>query len=693
MNMARQCWDETRHVQIYEKLLERAGGEVGEYPENTFLFEASCHDDPVLRVTGVNRCLEGLACDVFRQLIDFGKTTGDEVLAQAVDFVLADELTHVRFGSDWVREWTRGDPERAQRAHEFQREVDRRFTFGGARTIAREERLEAGFTEAELDELSAMKGGGPQPRDAGARGGDRARAAPRAARGAVLNLRARRAPRGRVLCAWLRGRARPRPSGREARSARSSSTRPPPTRAVGEEQNRAGRRRRSASSRPRSSRATCRRSARSWCASRRPRPFAVPASRSSISGARTRSRSRADYIYVSRGLLVLTNSEDELACVVGHEITHAAARHAAGQQAYMEQLSRRSRSGCRGWRASRRTRATRSARPTRAGSGSAPRPATTRTRCPRSCSRSTRSSGCRWATRASRPSSTPTPARGERIGSAAIFASTSARAARARRRRALREKYLDHFEGLMLGADPAEGVIQGSRFLHPDLGFALAFPAGWEIMNTPAAVVAIPQKRDARFALEDAGPGDDPEAVAEPYLAKRLAGGPASSSSRARRRRAAARRSWCAARCRHRRVSIAGQLTWVALGGRVYRLSAAYVPIAAEKYADRGKQFVRSLHPLTPEERASIMVNRLRLARAKAGETIPAFSARTRNVYGVHPTAIANGISVDAVLTEGQLMKIGVTEPYLPAGASPASERATTVRPPTPGPGRKRPPK
>jgi hypothetical protein len=60
-----------------------------------------------------------------------------------------------------VREWTRGDPERAKRAHAFQREVDQRFTFGGARTIAREERLEAGFSEAELDELSNMKGGGP----------------------------------------------------------------------------------------------------------------------------------------------------------------------------------------------------------------------------------------------------------------------------------------------------------------------------------------------------------------------------------------------------------------------------------------------------------------------------------------------------------------------------------------------------
>ena len=156
MNMARQCWDEARHVQVYEKLIEHVGGEVGEFPENTFLFEVSCAEDPVLRVAGVNRCLEGLACDAFRSLIEFGKHSGDEVIAQAVDFVLADELTHVRFGSDWVKEFTKDDPERAQRAREFQRETDRRFAFGGGREVAREERLEAGFSQEELDELDRI---------------------------------------------------------------------------------------------------------------------------------------------------------------------------------------------------------------------------------------------------------------------------------------------------------------------------------------------------------------------------------------------------------------------------------------------------------------------------------------------------------------------------------------------------------
>jgi uncharacterized ferritin-like protein (DUF455 family) len=162
LDMARQCWDEARHVQVFEKLLDHVGGEVGEFPESAFLFETSCSEDPVLRVTGVNRCLEGLACDAFRSLIDYAKSIGDEKIAQALDYVLADELTHVRFGSEWVREMTRDDPARARRAKEFQRETEERFSFGGGREIAREERLEAGFSEEEIAEIEELNEKGPR---------------------------------------------------------------------------------------------------------------------------------------------------------------------------------------------------------------------------------------------------------------------------------------------------------------------------------------------------------------------------------------------------------------------------------------------------------------------------------------------------------------------------------------------------
>jgi len=169
MNMARQCWDEARHVQIFEKLLTHLGGKVGMFPESTFLFEAACSDDPAMRVAGVNRGLEGLACDVFRDMIRYAERTGDEVMQQAVDYVLADELTHVRFGSNWVKEFTKDDPEHFKRTQEFRREVDKQFSFGGARSdredaaipIAWEDRKEAGFTDEELEDLNQLSGDGP----------------------------------------------------------------------------------------------------------------------------------------------------------------------------------------------------------------------------------------------------------------------------------------------------------------------------------------------------------------------------------------------------------------------------------------------------------------------------------------------------------------------------------------------------
>lgn len=169
MNMARQCWDEARHVQIFEKLLDHIGGEPGMFPESTFLFECACSDDPAMRVAGVNRGLEGLACDVFRDMIRYAEQIGDETMRQAIDYVLADELTHVRFGSEWVKEFTKGDPEHYERAQDFRRQVDKQFSFGGARSdredaaipIAWEDRREAGFTDEELRELTQLSSGGP----------------------------------------------------------------------------------------------------------------------------------------------------------------------------------------------------------------------------------------------------------------------------------------------------------------------------------------------------------------------------------------------------------------------------------------------------------------------------------------------------------------------------------------------------
>ena len=162
LDMARQCWDEARHVEISVKLSEWMGTELGQFVENTVLFAAACSQDPVMRLAGVNRALEGLAIDVFTTMKEFGEVAGDPYLAFCEDWMLADEVTHVKMGSDWLRKITENDPERRKKALEFQTVVDKLFSYGGLRSesdespilLARRFRELAGFTDSEIAEIA-----------------------------------------------------------------------------------------------------------------------------------------------------------------------------------------------------------------------------------------------------------------------------------------------------------------------------------------------------------------------------------------------------------------------------------------------------------------------------------------------------------------------------------------------------------
>ena len=53
-----------------------------------------------------------------------------------------------------------------------------------------------------------------------------------------------------------------------------------------------------------------------------------------------------------------------------------------------------------------------------------------------------------------------------------------------------RDEYLRRIDGLMIGDNPKDGVVRGNAFLHPVMRFAMEFPEGWDVINTPDQVAA-----------------------------------------------------------------------------------------------------------------------------------------------------------------------------------------------------------
>jgi predicted Zn-dependent protease len=369
-------------------------------------------------------------------------------------------------------------------------------------------------------------------------------------------------------------------------------------------------------------------------------------------------------IYVSRGLLVLSNSEDELANVLAHEIVHAAKRHAAARQqvaggsnpfaiaftraawlaAYSRDQEREADRGgqqlaaAAGYDPSGMNSFLASLENVERLLGGASRlPGFLDTHPPtveRAASTATRAQHLGWTRQ-------PGVTRD-------------------------RDEYLRRLDGLVVGEDPAEGVFENGRFVHPDLDFMMRVPDGWRFVNTPAAVGALSPDGRGRVMLELAGEGEDPAVFADEFVAKRSEEIRATIESR----RAIVVGGFPAVELRGEAPSqagtVVGRLVWVAHRGRVYRIGNLAIGVRPDAVLSRGDVFVRSFRALSPEDRAAVRVRRLRLAAAHEGEGLPEFSQRTGNDWDAQRTAIANGLFASARLEQGQLLKIAVREPYTP---------------------------
>lgn len=79
-----------------------------------------------------------------------------------------------------------------------------------------------------------------------------------------------------------------------------------------------------------------------------------------------------------------------------------------------------------------------------------------------------------------------------------------------------REPYMRQIDGLAYGDDPRNGFVDDGVFYHPELAFRIAFPQGWDVQNLANAVVAGPSSRDA--AVEVSLVSGSPQQAASAFL-------------------------------------------------------------------------------------------------------------------------------------------------------------------------------
>jgi predicted Zn-dependent protease len=385
------------------------------------------------------------------------------------------------------------------------------------------------------------------------------------------------------------------------------------------------------------------------------------------------------WVYVSRGLLAYANSEDELANVIGHEIGHVAARHAAQRETRSAQIGILSAIGALaaglagggeaaqmvgqlGQTAGASMIASYSRDQERQADDIGQRLAASAGFDPTAMAdylSTHEREGALHGGPTRRPSfldSHPDP--GER----AVVASRRAAELPRGRSGSLagdRVAFLRRLEGLAVGPDPREGVFEGSRFLHPGLDFVVDFPRGWRTQNARQAVAALAPRQDAVIVLESQGARGDPRLAAQRWLQANPVRLLDSGATRVG--------GWSAfralAEAQTRQGATALHLTWIAHPHGTFRVTGMTGPSAWRLYAPVFDGVVASFGPLPASERGRIHGLRLAIATARGGESLAELGRRTGNAWSPDETAVANGLARESRLAAGTLVKIAQPAP------------------------------
>ncbi|GEA59039.1 M48 family metalloprotease [Vibrio comitans] len=382
------------------------------------------------------------------------------------------------------------------------------------------------------------------------------------------------------------------------------------------------------------------------------------------------------YIFVSRGLLSLVNNEDELACVLAHEIIHVTERHSVEQMKSSvlpglvelpgnivggvvnedlgnlinAPISAGNSLLMAGYSRGHESEADRLGIQLAAKAGYDPLAMNS------ILSRLNRSVEIQTKQESERSYFDSHPYTPDRVADVTKEAKNLNVAELA----PIHKDFVSQIDGLLVGQNPGKGLFREQTFMQPDMKFVIDFPQEWQTVNQPAAVAGIDKEQDAAVVLSIAS---------NEFSAKEHA---------LRFQNELKRRYGMVLEINEKKLDWESSLYsitltnedkkgtsymtrgWVNMGIDTYQI----VTISTEEKQKIANDSAATFRPMTDKELASITQLELKVIEAKQGETIDMISNESHSKVSAELLAVMNAVGETEALESGEKVKVVVEAPY-----------------------------
>ena len=215
------------------------------------------------------------------------------------------------------------------------------------------------------------------------------------------------------------------------------------------------------------------------------------------------------------------------------------------------------------------------------------------------------------------------------------------------------EDYLQSLDGMTFGQDPREGFFEEETFFHPDMAFALDFPAGWTTVNQKSQVGAISPEETALIVLTVAAGETDAESALSTFLRQEDVRG-----SDSRQTSVNGRTAWEASfTADSEQGSLRGAVLFVEHGGAVFSLMGYAAAAQWSSHQSSVLGTIESFRPVSDPDILEVEPARIEIVRIQSRMTLQEFIDRFPSTVSDEQIAVLNRRTLGESVASGTLLK------------------------------------
>ncbi len=219
------------------------------------------------------------------------------------------------------------------------------------------------------------------------------------------------------------------------------------------------------------------------------------------------------------------------------------------------------------------------------------------------------------------------------------------------------EGYLKRLEGLVYGQDPRQGYVEDGVFYHPVLRFSVALPEGWNVQNTASRLTALSTDEKAALVLQAEKSSVTLASYAEQKASEIQ--GRVFRDERSEMIHGLTSLHQVFDIVRENEQSVRLRNSFIRKGDTIFTLSALSGSADFGRYDGLFTRTVASFRELTEAAYIHRAPKRVRLVSANGSRTLEAyFRAAGMDEKSWPQFAIMNGLGLEAVPPKGRLIKV-----------------------------------